>query len=77
MEKEKPNEQREKSQFLYFFSRVEKFIVYKDIATVLETSHLHINTTRVPPNKVQKDVANRSNGFQITVSQNKAQKYLY
>lgn len=44
---------------------------------MLEKSHLHVNTTRVLLNKVQKDISNRSNGFQIIVSQNKAQKYLY
>lgn len=44
---------------------------------MLEKSHLHVNTTRVLLNKVQTDISNRSNGFQVTVSQNKAKKYLY
>lgn len=44
---------------------------------MLEKSHLPVNTAIVLPNKVQKDISNRSNGFQITASQNKAQKYLY
>ena len=70
MEKEKPK--GTEFMFLYFCSRGEKFIVYRDIPTVLETSQLHINTTVVPPKTVQK-ATNRSNGFQITVSQNKAQ----